>query len=157
MLFLPDNPMTCKRLGEKERVVAIARLQGDTTGVENKTFKAAQVWELLLDSRAWMMFIMNTAINIPNAAVSTFQAAIITRYYLTSHHLKRTNVNKFDKPWVFSNSGSPSQPSKWSSRHHWYLYCVVLGLPIPNSISRHIGPPGLWVLRHRSLNVFTRS
>lgn len=79
VVFLPDNPMTCKRLTEKERVVAIARLQGDTTGIENRTFKTAQVWELLLDSRAWMMFIMNTAINIPNAAVSTFQAAIITR------------------------------------------------------------------------------
>lgn len=54
-ISLPDNPMTCKRLTEKERVVAIARLQGDTTGIENRTFKTAQVWELLLDSRAWMM------------------------------------------------------------------------------------------------------
>lgn len=80
VFFLPDNPMTCKRFTEKERVIAIARLQGDTTGIENRTFKTAQVWELLLDSRAWMMFTMNTAINIPNAAVSTFQAAIITRY-----------------------------------------------------------------------------
>ncbi|PON30922.1 major facilitator superfamily transporter [Trichoderma gamsii] len=78
VFFLPDNPMTCKRLTEKERVIAIARLQGDTTGIENRTFKTAQVWELLVDSRAWMMFTMNTAINIPNAAVSTFQAAIIT-------------------------------------------------------------------------------
>lgn len=76
ILFLPDSPVK-SRLTVGEKTIAIARLRGDTTGIENKTFKPAQFWEALFDKHLWLIFLLTTAINIPNAAVSVFQAAII--------------------------------------------------------------------------------
>jgi sugar phosphate permease len=76
ILFLPDNPMT-SRLSDREKMIAVSRLRVDTTGVENKLFKPAQFHETLRDRHVWLICIITTAINIPNAAVSTFQASII--------------------------------------------------------------------------------
>lgn len=76
LLYLPDNPMT-SRLTDREKSIAVARLRGDTTGIENKTFKPSQFVEALKDPRLWLMSLITTAINIPNAAVSVFQATII--------------------------------------------------------------------------------
>lgn len=76
LLYLPDNPMS-SRLTDREKRIAVARLRGDTTGIENKTFKPSQFIEALKDPRLWLICVITTAINIPNAAVSVFQAAII--------------------------------------------------------------------------------
>lgn len=76
LLFLPDNPMT-SRLGNRQKAIAVIRLRNDTTGIENKTFKPSQFFEALRDPHTWLICLLTTAINIPNAAVSTFQATII--------------------------------------------------------------------------------
>ncbi|KAL7904995.1 major facilitator superfamily domain-containing protein [Trichoderma velutinum] len=76
LMFLPDNPMT-SRLSNREKAIAVIRLRDDTTGIENKTFKRSQFFEALRDPHTWLICLLTTAINIPNAAVSTFQATII--------------------------------------------------------------------------------
>jgi sugar phosphate permease len=76
LFFLPDNPISSP-LTEKEKLIVVERLRGDTTGIENKTFKPRQLFEALTDIHLWLICIITTAINIPNAAVSTFQAVII--------------------------------------------------------------------------------
>jgi sugar phosphate permease len=78
VLFLPDSPMT-SGLSHREKIIAIERLRGDTTGIENKNFKAFQLSEALGDPHTWLICLIVTAVNIPNAAVSTFSATIITR------------------------------------------------------------------------------
>lgn len=79
IFFLPDNPMS-SRLSDREKIIAIERLRGDTTGIENKNIKPSQIFEAMKDPHTWLICAITTAINIPNAAVSTFQAAIIKRY-----------------------------------------------------------------------------
>ncbi|KAL7796320.1 major facilitator superfamily domain-containing protein [Trichoderma afarasin] len=76
LIFLPDNPMT-SRLSNSQKAIAVIRLRNDTTGIENKTFKPSQFFEALRDPHTWLICLLTTAINIPNAAVSTFQATII--------------------------------------------------------------------------------
>lgn len=80
IFFLPDNPMS-STLSDQEKILAIERLRGDTTGIENKTFKPSQMLEGLKDRHTWLICVITTAINIPNAAVSTFQVGTILRYY----------------------------------------------------------------------------
>jgi sugar phosphate permease len=76
LVVLPDSPMM-SRMTSREKTIAIARLKGDTTGVENKMFKSTQLVEALTDSHMWLICLITTSINIPNAAVSVFQATII--------------------------------------------------------------------------------
>ncbi|OQO14228.1 hypothetical protein B0A48_01104 [Cryoendolithus antarcticus] len=76
MLILPDNPMK-SRLTHDEKVWAIERLRENQTGIENKHFKPAQVLECLADPQTWMLCLITISSNVPNGAVSSFQATLI--------------------------------------------------------------------------------
>jgi MFS family permease len=84
VLFLPDNPMSCKRLSHAEKVVAIERLRGNQMGIENKHFKPAQAMECLRDPQTWLISITTIASNVPNGAVSSYQATIIRGFGFSS-------------------------------------------------------------------------
>jgi sugar phosphate permease len=77
-LFFPDNPMT-SRLSHEEKIMPIERIRENMTGIENKSFKIAQMFETLLDPHVWLICLITIGFNVPNGAVGTFQAAIIKR------------------------------------------------------------------------------
>lgn len=83
MLFLPDNPMT-SRLSHEEKVWAIERLRENKTGIENKHFKMEQFLEVWKDPQTYFIMIIVTAINVPNAAISSFSALIIKGFGFTT-------------------------------------------------------------------------
>ncbi|TKA82225.1 hypothetical protein B0A49_00410 [Cryomyces minteri] len=76
VFFLPDNPMS-SRLSHKEKVWAIQRLRENQTGIENKHLKTAQVLECFKDPQTWLLCLITISSNIPNGAVSSYQATII--------------------------------------------------------------------------------
>jgi MFS family permease len=83
VLFLPDNPMS-SRLSHAEKLVAITRLRENQMGIENKHFKPAQALECLKDPQTWLISIITIASNVPNGAVSSYQATIIRGFGFTS-------------------------------------------------------------------------
>lgn len=76
VIFLPDNPFS-SRLTQQEKIWAIERLRENQTGIENKHFKREQVFECFLDPQSWLLALITIASNVPNGAVSSFQATII--------------------------------------------------------------------------------
>lgn len=52
-VWFPDNPMTAHFLSEEEKIIAIERLRNQSTGIENKTWKAEQFWEAMTDWKPW--------------------------------------------------------------------------------------------------------
>ncbi|GAB7356406.1 hypothetical protein MBLNU459_g7180t1 [Dothideomycetes sp. NU459] len=79
VMLLPDNPMK-SRLTHQEKIWAIERLRENQTGIENKHFKLEQVIECFLDPQTWMLSLLTIASNVPNGAVSSFQATIIKNF-----------------------------------------------------------------------------
>lgn len=77
MIFLPDSPVTAHMLSKRERRIAIERLRGNQTGVENKTFKMGQVIETLKDPKTYFFFLLATVQNLPNGGISNFGTLII--------------------------------------------------------------------------------
>ena len=77
IMFLPDNPMSAKKLTHAEKVAAVERLRENQTGVENKHFKPYQVWQSFADPQTWLLALITTAASIPNGAVGSFQSIII--------------------------------------------------------------------------------
>jgi cyanate permease len=75
--FLPDSPMRCKFLSREEKVWTIERLRENQTGVENKTVKLDQILECFMDPQTWLLSLIMITANVPNGAVSSFQATII--------------------------------------------------------------------------------
>lgn len=84
MLVVPDNPMKCKFLTHDEKIWAIERLRENKTGIENKHFKTYQAWECVRDPQTWLISLITIASNVPNGAVSSYQATIIKGFGYTS-------------------------------------------------------------------------
>lgn len=76
-IFLPDSPVTAKGLSIDQRRLAVRRLRGNQTGVENKHFKWYQVREAFLDVKLPLFFLLGTVGNIPNGGISNFGTIII--------------------------------------------------------------------------------
>jgi MFS family permease len=76
ILILPDNPMK-SRLSHEQKVWAVERLRENQTGIENKHFKPAQVRECFTDPQTWLLCLITISSNVPNGAVSSFQATLI--------------------------------------------------------------------------------
>jgi predicted MFS family arabinose efflux permease len=84
MFVLPDNPMSSKFMTHDEKVFAIQRLRENQTGIENKHFKIGQVLECFKDPQTWLLSLITIASNVPNGAVSSYQATIIKQFGYTS-------------------------------------------------------------------------
>ena len=82
-LFLPDNPMTSRHT-HAEKIVAIERLREKQTGIEKKPFKFKQGKECFMDPQTWLLALITTSGNIPNGAISSYQATIIKNFGYTS-------------------------------------------------------------------------
>jgi sugar phosphate permease len=81
--FLPDNPMSARRLSHAEKVAAVERLRENQTGVENKHFKSYQVVQCLTDPQTWLLCLITVAASIPNGAVGSFQSILIRGFGFT--------------------------------------------------------------------------
>lgn len=90
-IFLPDNPMT-SRLTHAEKVLAIERLRENRTGIENKHFKWRQSMEVFKDPQMYLIAIVVTAMDVPNAAVSSFTSLIIKNIGFTTKETELLNV-----------------------------------------------------------------
>ncbi|TID19652.1 Major facilitator superfamily domain [Venturia nashicola] len=84
MFFLPDNPMSSKFMTHDEKVFAIQRLRANQTGIENKHLKLGQVLECFEDPQTWLLSLITVASNVPNGAVSSYQATIIKQFGYSS-------------------------------------------------------------------------
>ncbi|OHE98235.1 allantoin permease [Colletotrichum orchidophilum] len=84
ILVLPDNPMSASFLSREEKIWAVERLRSNQTGVENKSFKREQAIECFTDPQTYLIALITIASNVPNGAVSSFQATIIKGFGYTS-------------------------------------------------------------------------
>ncbi|KAH9211772.1 allantoate permease [Leptodontidium sp. 2 PMI_412] len=79
---LPSNPATAWFLSPEERVIAVARVQQNQTGVESKVFKSEQAIEALLDPKVWLTALSTGSGNILGG-VAAFAAIIIRGFGFT--------------------------------------------------------------------------
>ncbi|KAJ5748599.1 uncharacterized protein N7511_010295 [Penicillium nucicola] len=90
-IFLPDNPMT-SRLSHSEKLLAIERLRENQTGIENKHFKRSQFVEIFTDPQTYLIAIIVTAMDVPNAAMSSFTSLIIKNFGYTTKETELLNI-----------------------------------------------------------------
>ncbi|TKA21723.1 hypothetical protein B0A50_08659 [Salinomyces thailandicus] len=77
--FLPDSPLTCWYMNDRQKYICLQRIRGNNTGVEEKDHvKWYQVRECLIDPRTWLLFVFSIAQNIPNGGLITFSAIIVS-------------------------------------------------------------------------------
>ena len=75
--LLPPDPVRAKGFDERQRYIAVARLQINNAGVRNTHFKKEQVWEALVDLKFWLSFAFSLPCMIANRPISTFIPIIV--------------------------------------------------------------------------------
>nr|KIR44537.1 membrane transporter [Cryptococcus bacillisporus CA1280] len=80
--FIPNNPMTAYFLTKEERIIAIERLRGNSTGIENKTWKKEQFIEALTDWKCWAFAIYAGSNNVANS-LTNMTSLIINSFGFT--------------------------------------------------------------------------
>lgn len=89
--FLPDNPIS-SRLSHTEKICAIERLRENKTGIENKRFKKEQFREVFVDPQTYLIAVVVAAMDVPNAAGSSFSALIIQSFGFTTKQTELLSI-----------------------------------------------------------------
>ncbi|KAJ4345101.1 hypothetical protein N0V95_005914 [Ascochyta clinopodiicola] len=80
LFFMPPDPIRARGFSDRERYIAVARMKENNSGVRNKHFKVAQVWESLYDVKFWLIFSIAFLMMIANGPVSSFIPIIISGF-----------------------------------------------------------------------------
>ncbi|KAI1105638.1 allantoate permease [Jackrogersella minutella] len=125
VIFLPDSPMK-SRLTREEKIWAIERLRENQTGIENKHFKMYQVRDCFTDPQTWLIILITITMNIPNGAVSSYQATIIKGFGYTS---KQTALLSIPSGVVscISVIGAGLSSSKFNARGLVIIILLLVG------------------------------
>jgi MFS family permease len=74
---LPNSPTTFRGFGDDEKLLMIARVRANQTGVEQRRINWAQVREAYLDYKTWLFTLLGFVANIPNGGISNFSTLVI--------------------------------------------------------------------------------
>jgi MFS family permease len=75
--FLPDTPSSASFLTPRERILAVARVARNGTGIKNRHFDRKQAWLAFYDPKTVLLFIAVAASAIPNSVITSFSTVII--------------------------------------------------------------------------------
>ncbi|GAM82996.1 hypothetical protein ANO11243_009820 [Dothideomycetidae sp. 11243] len=77
-IFLPDSPVKCWYMTDREKYIAVQRVRRNNTGIEDKKFKLSQVIECLVDPKTWCLVVFSFTQNVPNGGLVTFASIIVS-------------------------------------------------------------------------------
>ncbi|KAE8449528.1 hypothetical protein EG329_008137 [Mollisiaceae sp. DMI_Dod_QoI] len=76
----PDSPMKAAFLTERERTIAVMRVQKNNTGMQTRKFKKGQFLEAFLDPQLWVMCIIGFSFAFANGALGSFGGLLVTSF-----------------------------------------------------------------------------
>ncbi|OAA62152.1 Major facilitator superfamily domain, general substrate transporter [Cordyceps fumosorosea ARSEF 2679] len=77
LLALPSSPRTVRGFTREERLVMIARVRRNQTGIEQRRVNWAQVREAYADYKTWLFTLLGLVANVPNGGISNFSTLVI--------------------------------------------------------------------------------
>ncbi|KAJ5291879.1 MFS general substrate transporter [Penicillium angulare] len=75
--LLPNSPTTIRNFTHQERLMLIARMRHNQTGVEHHKVEWYQIKEALLDYKTWLFMLMGFVSAVPNGGISNFSTLVI--------------------------------------------------------------------------------
>lgn len=69
LFLLPDVPSAAWFLTKEERVLVIARVSNNLTGIKATNFSWSQFREAICDVNTWLLVLNQLALNIPNGGL----------------------------------------------------------------------------------------
>ncbi|KAI1423128.1 major facilitator superfamily domain-containing protein [Xylaria sp. FL1777] len=76
-LLVPNSPTTFRGFTHDERLLMIARMRQNQTGVEQQHINWGQIVEAVLDYKSWLFLFLGFVANIPNGGISNISTLVI--------------------------------------------------------------------------------
>ncbi|KAL8357174.1 hypothetical protein RB598_002147 [Gaeumannomyces tritici] len=76
-LLLPNSPRSIRGFSRDERLIMIARMRRNQTGVEQRRINWTQIREAYADYKTWLFTLLGFVANIPNGGISNFSTLVI--------------------------------------------------------------------------------
>lgn len=77
VLLLPNSPRTIRGFTHEDKLIMIARVRKNQTGVEQRRINWGQIKEAYLDYKTWLFTLLGFVANIPNGGISNFSTLVI--------------------------------------------------------------------------------
>jgi hypothetical protein len=77
LALIPNTHASAWWLTREERLISVARLRHNQTGIANRAYKKEQLVECLLDPKTWTFFLIGFFGAIPNGGISNFSTLVI--------------------------------------------------------------------------------
>ncbi|KAJ1328158.1 MFS transporter ACS family allantoate permease [Microdochium nivale] len=74
---LPNSPRTIRGFSHEEKLIMVARLRSNQTGIEQRRINWAQIKEAYLDYKTWLFTLLGFVANVPNGGISNFSTLVI--------------------------------------------------------------------------------
>ncbi|KAF5687680.1 allantoate permease [Fusarium denticulatum] len=77
VLLLPNSPRTIRGFSHDEKLIMIARMRRNQTGIEQRRINWGQIKEAYLDYKTWLFTLLGFVSNVPNGGISNFSTLVI--------------------------------------------------------------------------------
>ncbi|KAF6814226.1 MFS allantoate transporter [Colletotrichum plurivorum] len=77
VIMLPNSPRTIWGFTHDEKLIMIARMRRNQTGIEQRKINWAQIKEAYLDYKTWLFTLLGFVSNVPNGGISNFSTLVI--------------------------------------------------------------------------------
>ncbi|KAF5359511.1 hypothetical protein D9756_002976 [Leucocoprinus leucothites] len=121
----PDNPARCKFLSDDDKTIAVERLRDNNQGLENKTFKPHQAFEMITDFKSWCWMTLMFLMALPAGGINTFGPLILKGFGFDGF-----GVMLFNIPFGVMQVSSIFT-AFWAARHFRMKSPVILILLLP--------------------------
>lgn len=75
--LLPNSPVTFKGFSHEEKLIMIARMRRNQTGIEQRKIKWNQIREAVTDYKTYIFFFLGFVGNIPNGGISNVSLGLV--------------------------------------------------------------------------------
>ncbi|KAL2880386.1 hypothetical protein SGCOL_004103 [Colletotrichum sp. CLE4] len=77
VLCLPNSPRTIWGFNHEEKLIMIARMRRNQTGIEQRRINWGQIKEAYMDYKTWLFTLLGFVSNVPNGGISNFSTLVI--------------------------------------------------------------------------------
>ncbi|KAL2868991.1 putative 2-ketogluconate transporter [Aspergillus lucknowensis] len=78
--WMPDSPMRAKCFNEEDKRLMVERVRSNQTGLQNKKFRAYQVWEAARDPQIYCYMAIQIFTTLPTSGLGAFANIIISSF-----------------------------------------------------------------------------
>ncbi|KAJ5691799.1 hypothetical protein N7462_001222 [Penicillium macrosclerotiorum] len=82
--WMPDSPMRAKCFTEEDKHKMVERLRSNQTGIQNREFRAYQMWEAFRDPQTWCYCSIQFFTTLPTSGLGAFANIIFTSFKFTT-------------------------------------------------------------------------